>query len=146
MSELRYRLRLRVPPGQVFALLATAEGRARFWAEAALDETDQDGGHVIVFRFPDGSRLRSRVLELEPGRRVTLEYFGGSRVEFVLDDAEGGGTELTLTESGLSAADREENAAGWVSVLLALKAAADFGIDLRNHDPRRTWREGYVEN
>lgn len=146
MSELRYRLRLRAAPGEVFALLATAEGRARFWAEAAPDEADPDGGRLIVFRFPDGSRLRSRVLELEPGRRVALEYFGGSRVEFVLDDAEGGGTELTLTESGLSAADREENAAGWVSVLLALKAAADFGIDLRNHDPRRTWREGYVEN
>jgi hypothetical protein len=36
--------------------------------------------------------------------------------------------------------------AGWVSVLLALKAAADFGIDLRNHDPARTWNKGYVDN
>jgi hypothetical protein len=28
--------------------------------------------------------------------------------------------------------------AGWASVLLALKAAVDFGADLRNHDPQRS--------
>jgi hypothetical protein len=37
-------------------------------------------------------------------------------------------------------------AAGWVSVLLALKAAVDFGVDLRNHDPERTWSTGFVDN
>jgi hypothetical protein len=31
-------------------------------------------------------------------------------------------------------------------VLLALKSAADFGVDLRNHDPARTWDQGYAEN
>jgi hypothetical protein len=29
---------------------------------------------------------------------------------------------------------------------MALKAAADFGVDLRNHDRQRTWEQGYVEN
>jgi len=33
-----------------------------------------------------------------------------------------------------------------VSVLLALKAVADFGVDLRNHDRRRSWTAGYVDN
>lgn len=28
---------------------------------------------------------------------------------------------------------------------MALKAAADFGVDLRNHDPTRTWDQGYVD-
>lgn len=36
--------------------------------------------------------------------------------------------------------------AGWVSVLLALKAAVDFSVDLRNHDPGRTWDQGYADN
>jgi hypothetical protein len=36
--------------------------------------------------------------------------------------------------------------AGWVSVLMALKAAADFRVDLRNHDTRRTWSQGYCDN
>jgi len=36
--------------------------------------------------------------------------------------------------------------AGWVSVLMALKAAVDHGVDLRNHDPQRTWDQGYADN
>ena len=47
---------------------------------------------------------------------------------------------------GVPEADRMEVMAGWVSVLLALKAAADFGVDLRNHDARRTGEQGYAEN
>jgi hypothetical protein len=31
-------------------------------------------------------------------------------------------------------------------VLLALRSAADFGVDLRNHDLARTWDQGYAEN
>jgi len=34
----------------------------------------------------------------------------------------------------------------WVSVLMNLKARADHGVDLRNHDPARTWTKGYVDN
>ena len=51
-----------------------------------------------------------------------------------------------LTEAGVPQAERVEVMAGWVSVLLALKAAVDFGVDLRNHDPQRTWEQGYAEN
>jgi hypothetical protein len=38
-----------------------------------------------------------------------------------------------------------ENLAGWISVLLGLKAAADFRIDLRNHRPGCTWESGFVD-
>jgi hypothetical protein len=65
---------------------------------------------------------------------------------FTLSDGGQGGTDLTLTDTGVPAQDRAEVTTGWVSVLLALKAAADFGADLRNHDPARSWEQGYVEN
>ena len=39
-----------------------------------------------------------------------------------------------------------ENRAGWVSVLLGLKAWADFGVDLRTHDAARSWAAGFVDN
>jgi hypothetical protein len=29
---------------------------------------------------------------------------------------------------------------------MALKAAADFAINLRNHDTGRTWEQGFVDN
>ena len=57
-----------------------------------------------------------------------------------------GGTDLKLTDSGIPPADRTEVIAGWVSVLIALKGAADFDIDLRCHDPARSWEAGYADN
>jgi hypothetical protein len=51
-----------------------------------------------------------------------------------------------LVNDGAGAHPRANSAAsfaGWASVLLALKAAVDFGVDLRHHDPERTWDQGY---
>ena len=82
----------------------------------------------------------------EQPRKFVVEYYGGSITTFELRSDDSGGTDLTLTDQGISEAERVEVIAGWVSVLLALKASVDFGIDLRNHDPKRTWDHGYVEN
>ena len=138
---IRWRLHLASEPAVVHALLATEEGRARFWAEAA---PASDG--VITFEFPGRQRWSGRIVDDEPPTRFTVEYYGGSVATFGLAEDGNGGTELTLTDRGVSAADRAEVIAGWVSVLMALKAAADFGVDLRNHDTARTWEQGYAEN
>ena len=36
--------------------------------------------------------------------------------------------------------------ADWVSVLLALKAKVDHGVDVRNHHAARTWDKGYCDS
>ncbi len=138
---IRWRLHLQTPPERVYALLATEAGRARFWAESA---GERDG--AIDFVFPGGQIWRGWILEQQPPRRFSVEYYGGSRTTFELVADGAGGTDLTLTDAAVPEADRAEVTAGWVSVLLALKAAADFGIDLRNHDPARTWDAGFVDN
>jgi hypothetical protein len=63
-----------------------------------------------------------------------------------MEDDGCGGTDLTLTDMGVPSEHRTEVIAGWVSVLMALKAAVDFGIDLRGHDSERHWDTGFVEN
>jgi hypothetical protein len=73
-------------------------------------------------------------------------YYGDSIAAFELEEDSQGGTDLTLTDSGVPARHRIEVIAGWVSVLMALKAAVDFGVDLRSHDTERLWDNGYVEN
>ena len=115
-------------------------GRGSFWALSA----DEEGG-VIHFRFANGQQLESRVLERVPSTRYRITYFGGSLVTFQLEADARGGTDLTLIEEGAPPAEEEQDRAGWVSVLLLLKAAADFGIDLRSHDPMRTWDHGFVD-
>lgn len=138
---IRWHIHLASPPDEVHRMLATDEGRARFWAESAIAT---EGG--ILFRFPDASGWQGNVVANQPADRFSVRYFGDSTTTFELVDDGAGGTDLTLTDVGVPAADRAEVVAGWVSVLLALKAAVDFGVDLRNHDPQRTWAQGYADN
>src|SRR6185503_8712273 len=141
LNVIRWKLHLKSSPQDVYQLLSTNEGRARFWAESAIE---QDG--MIHFMFPNQAQWKGKILQNEPPHKFKLEYYGGSITTFELPPAGSDGTDLTLTDQGVPAEDRLEVIAGWVSVLMALKASVDFGIDLRNHDPKRTWDDGFVEN
>jgi uncharacterized protein YndB with AHSA1/START domain len=140
-TRIQWRLHLASPRQTVYDMLATPEGRARFWAESA---GEQNG--MIDFRFPNGETWQSKILERMPPNRFRLRYYGGSLVTFALSDDGSGSTDLLLTDEGVPPEHHAEVLAGWVSVLLALKAAVDFGVDLRGHDPARTWDQGYVDN
>ena len=84
------------------------------------------------------------MLRTEAPSLFAFTYFH-STVTIELESDGKGGTDLTLTNAEVPQAEYEEVCAGWLNVLLPLKAAADFGVDLRNHDPTRTWRQGYVD-
>jgi uncharacterized protein YndB with AHSA1/START domain len=139
-TAIRWRVHLESPPDRVHRMLATGEGRRRFWAE----EAEEKDGH-IEFRFLDGSMLRGRILENAPPARFAVEYFGGSTARFELRGDGRGGTDLTLRETGIPEGCRLQNLPGWVSVLLALKAAVDFSVDLRNGDRERGWDRDFVD-
>lgn len=139
-GTIRWRIHLRSAPATVYALLATDAGRARFWAKRTVET-----GDAVRFEFGNGQLVDCAVLERTPPRRFALSYFGGSRVTFSLAADGASGTDLELAEQGVPEGERLDNLAGWVSVLLALKAAADFGVDLRNDDPARRWEDGYID-
>jgi hypothetical protein len=122
-------------------MLATDAGRASFWAEVAM-ETEG----IIAWRFPNGLTDTTKVIERHPPARFMVEYLGGTMATFELADDGAGGTDLTLNDIGVPEEHLAEVSAGWVSVLLALKAAVDCGVDLRSHDQIRTWDTGFVDN
>lgn len=138
---IQWRIHLKSGPGRVYEFLATDQGRAKFWAESAEEENGQ-----VYFIFPDGQSWRGAILEAVPDTIFKIVYYGGSTTTFRLAETPEGGTDLLLTDDGVDPKYRAEVAAGWVSVLMALKAAVDYGADLRNHDPRRTWDQGYADN
>jgi uncharacterized protein YndB with AHSA1/START domain len=139
---IRWRLHLRSKPDDVYEMLATDAGRARFWAES----TEESAGGLVWHLLNEPRRIEGRVLERVPGRKVQFEYFAGSTALFALEPDGKGGTDLTLEAGNVDQRIRSEMTAGWVTVLMALKAATDFGIDLRNHDPERTWDQGFVDD
>jgi uncharacterized protein YndB with AHSA1/START domain len=139
-GTITWRMHLSSSPLDVFDAVSTDSGRARFWAESTRKTND-----TVHFRFPNRLEWSGNILERHPPERFMIDYFG-SRVTFQIDPNGDGGTDLTLIDEDTPGEDRYETLAGWVSVLMALKASVDFGIDLRNHDPARTWDQGYVDN
>jgi uncharacterized protein YndB with AHSA1/START domain len=139
-DTIQWRVHFSSPPEKVYDALATDEGRRLFWAEETTQTQDS-----IRFRFGNGMVFESKVLESKKPVRFAIEYFGGSKVQFELAGDGSGGTDLTMTESGVPETNRLIHLPGWIPVLLSLKAAVDFSIDIRNKDPHRSWDEGYVD-
>ena len=140
-GPIRWRMHLPVPPERVFAALDSDEGRAAFWAESAVEVEG-----AIQFRFVGGVETASRILERRPPHVWSIEYFGAV-VRFELSPDGAGGTDLLVThEIADSDADEwNEVHAGWLNVLFPLKAWLAHGVDLRNHDPERSWTQGYAD-
>jgi uncharacterized protein YndB with AHSA1/START domain len=136
---IRWRLHTASPREKIFQLWTTDEGRERFWAERS--RSTEDG---FILSFLQGIEEECRIVRMTPPQHFCFEYFGSIVLVELLEDGKGG-TDLTLINQGVADAEYEEVHAGWLNVLLPLKAAADFGVDLRTHDPARTWEHGYVD-
>jgi hypothetical protein len=136
---IQWRLHLPVAPERVYAALDGREGRESFWAERAPEV-----GEYIEFSFINGDTYRSRLLRRTSPTLWEINYFGGPAT-FTLSQDGHGGTDLLLTHRGVKPTDWTATYAGWLSVLLPLKAWLVYGVDLRNHDRRRTWNDGYVD-
>ncbi|HYD80290.1 MAG TPA: SRPBCC domain-containing protein [Paucimonas sp.] len=140
MGIIRWKMHFRSPKEKVFSALATDEGRSRYWAESA---PEIDGS--ITFNILGYEPFSGRILKKLAPSLLALEYFG-TIVEFSLQDDGKGGTDLSLVATQVDESIRMEMVAGWVSVLMAMKASVDHGVDLRNHDASRTWNDGYADN
>jgi uncharacterized protein YndB with AHSA1/START domain len=139
MKTIVWRLHTASPPERIYEMLATDKGRAGFWAETSSSDGDR-----FTLRFPMDVAGECRIVEATPPSRFAFTYFGTDVLFELAPDGEGG-TDVTLTNSNVPDEEHEDMLPGWLNVLLPLKASADFGVDLRNHDPRRTWVERYVD-
>ena len=138
-GPIRWRMHIPASPDRVYQALDTDDGRASFWAESAHEV---DGS--IEFVFANGYRYRAKIVERTRPGRFSLEYFEGV-VSFDIRTSGDGGTDLLLVHQGVGPQQWNEVHAGWLNVLFPLKAMLAFGVDLRNHDPNRSWDQGYAD-
>jgi len=139
MKSFVWKISLRASIGEVFAALTSDEGRARYWAEKTFES---DGS--IEFHFPNGETHHAQILEQTPPTRFEIRYFDAATA-FALEE-KSGGTVVTLSVCDAPEDDWLESYAGWVSVLMNMKAVLDFGVDLRNHDPDKSWDQRFIDN
>jgi len=140
MKTVKWKIHLSSSPEMVFQFLTSTNGREQFWAEKA---PERDG--VIHFIFPNGERYDSKILHIQLNREFHIDYFN-SKLEITLAPSEDNGTDLTLLNEGIPDSEYLDTYAGWVSVLLNLKAVIDYKSDLRNHNKNRTWDQNYADN
>jgi uncharacterized protein YndB with AHSA1/START domain len=139
MQNLFWKIHLRSNIENVFEILTTDAGREKFWAEKSIKDE-----HKFTLTFPNGDEEDVMVI-FEKDYKFEFVYFR-TIVSITLTEDGKNGTDLVLNCKNIKHDDYVDMASGWVSVLLALKAAVDYNIDIRNHDLTRTWDEGYVDN
>lgn len=140
-KKIIWKIHFKSNPQHVYQFINTDVGREKWWAETA-----QEQGGFIEFIFFNNFKWTGKITSRLKNKKFAVNYFG-SIVTFNLKKDSKQGTDLTLWHSiPLNDPDRIETAAGWVSVLLAMKAAVDFGVDLRNHEAKRSWIKGYCDN
>lgn len=139
-GEVIWRIHLDSAPEAVFDALDTREGRESFWADSA-----PEANGMIEFEIGAYPRYDARITARQWPRLFALRYFD-TDATFELEPDGTGGTDLTLRATDVPEDARTEFIAGWVSLLLTMKAAVDHGVDLRNHDLDRSWITGYADN
>lgn len=140
-KKIVWKIHFRSSRAKVYKFISTDKGRATWWAESAIEK---DG--KITFEFENSFRWEGKVSARIKNRKFAVNYLG-STVTFNLSSDGKKGTDLILWHKiPKDNPDRPETAAGWVSVLMAMKAAVDYGVDLRNHDAKRAWIFGYCDN
>ena len=140
LKELKWRLKLKSDISRVYEYLTSDEGRASFWAESAKEVAGE-----VHFQFINGWKYTSKIIKTVKNSMFCLNYFD-TKVTFELVKDMDGGTILTLINENIPENEFHDFHAGWVSVLLALKAACDHEVDLRNHHPGQCWDQGFVGN
>jgi hypothetical protein len=138
-GPIRWKMHFPIEPKKIYQALDSDEGRACFWAESAIE---QDG--FIEFNFANGYFHKGKILKRKADKVWSVDYFGGP-VTFELSSDGKGGTDLLMTHEGVSEGDWYEVHAGWLNVLFPMKAWLVHGVDLRNHDPSRSWDHGYAD-
>lgn len=135
-----WKINCKSTPSKVFEYIATDECRNKFWA------VTQSKNDIVTFAFANSYVWEGKILESNPPTQISFLYIDNSEESFELIDDGNNGTDLILRDKGVKPEFRTEVIAGWGSVLMTLKAAVDFNVDLRNHDPKKTWSEGFFNN
>lgn len=140
-GEINWKVHFSSPIEKVYEALTTDKGRKQFWAENTIEKNG-----YIEFSILNYPKYKSKILKKNGKDVFQIEYFGTIVMFRLFTTQDDFGTDLFLTAQTDNEDVKNEMTSGWVSVLLAMKAAVDFGVDLRNHNPDRVWENGYLDN
>lgn len=109
-------------------------------------------GGRLFFEWEGGDKLETTVIYARRPTRFVFP-FGGKKVEVAVSfSGVKGGTIVELHQYNMSRSPKSKAMMhtgcreGWAFFLTNLKAYLEHGIDLRGHDPKRCYVQGYVNS
>lgn len=130
--QMRGQILIDAPPDAVFDSLVDAD-KFRRWFGANVDIEPYVGGRFAMGGF-DLDPTPAKIIELEPGRKMTIEW-DGVVAGWELEDS-GGTTRLTFVQSGFDT--KHPPYGGWMGWLGGI-------AELRRFHELRDWRPVWVE-
>ncbi len=101
--------------------------------------------------FLDGTTYDSQVLAVRKGTLLRFSFGKDEKVEVKIKKA-GKGAECWLKQYDMKTGPNDKwnmhmgCRIGWTFFLANLKAYLEHGIDLRSQDPKKTWKEHYINS
>lgn len=148
----RFSLKIEIaaPPERVYAAWTTA-AEVEAWFSVRC-EIDARAGGRLFYEWLGGDRLEANVIAARKNRELRIPFGPkGEEVRVVFTKIRGG-TLCTLEQTGMRTSPKQKIEmhlgckTGWVFFLTNLKAYLEHGLDLRSHDPRRSYRTGYLNS
>ena len=121
------------------------------WFSVRAEIEPRKGGRLF-FEWLGGDRLETNVLAVRQNREIRFPFGSrGEEVRVLLRKVKGG-TLCTLEQTGMKTSSKQKIEmhmgckTGWAFFLANLKAYLEHGIDLRSHEPRKSYRTGYLNS
>ncbi|MDX9856548.1 MAG: SRPBCC domain-containing protein [candidate division Zixibacteria bacterium] len=144
------RIEIAAPAQRVFRAWTHAADLSAWFAEKA--ESEPEKGGRLYLEFIGGDKADLRFVQLRKPGLVSFTF--GPAVDLVTVRIKSikNGCICELEQTGMKTGPKDRVhthmgcKTGWVFFLTSLKAYLEHGIDLRSHNPRRTYNQSYVNS
>ena len=149
-TQFKQRILVKVEREQVFRAWTDETEIVKWFPEKAVIEPRKGGR--LYFEWVGGDKLETTILEVRKPSRVVFP-FGGKTVEVAINLSKvKAGTVVELHQYHMKTDPKTRVnmhmgcKEGWAFFLANLKSYLEHGIDLRGHDPKRCYVQGYVNS
>ncbi len=144
------KIAINASPEKVFRAWTYAPEISKWFTVKTEFEAKKNGR--IYFEWLGGDKMNDKVIAITKNRRLVIPFgTKGEKVEITVTK-DGKGSICTLTQYDMKTTTKDKInmhmgcKQGWTFFLANLKSYLEHGIDLRSHNPKRSYREHFINS
>jgi uncharacterized protein YndB with AHSA1/START domain len=149
-TQFTLRIAIRATPARVFKAWTHDQTVSRWFTEKTLIEPRRQGR--IYFEWLAGDKLEAKVISIVKNRSFTFPFGDQGERVTVKFRKDGKGCICELRQYHMATNEKSKwemhrgCIQGWTFFLANLKAYLEHGIDLRDHNPKQSYRQDFVNS